>query len=117
MKEKKSFYKKLLIWRYKHISDQNFIYVLSIVVGLLAGLGSVIIKNLTYLIGLLFKNNYTENYLNHFYFITPIIGFFLVYLLLKYVIKNNTGRNVMIDAPASLDEAQLKELHLALNLK
>ena len=28
--------------------------------------------------------------------------------------KNNTGRDVMIDAPASLDEAQLKELHLNL---
>ena len=31
--------------------------------------------------------------------------------------KNNTGRDVMIDAPASLDEAQLKELNLALDLK
>ena len=31
--------------------------------------------------------------------------------------KNNTGRDVMIDAPASLDDAQLKELHLALALK
>ena len=31
--------------------------------------------------------------------------------------KNNTGRDVMIDAPASLDDAQLKELHLKLNQK
>ena len=109
MKEKKSFYKKLLIWRYKHISDQNFIYVLSIVVGLLAGLGSVIIKNLTYLIGLLFKNNYTENYLNHFYFITPIIGFFLVYLLSKYVIKNNVGHGIpMALASLSKHEGRMK---------
>ena len=31
--------------------------------------------------------------------------------------KNNSGRDVMIDAPASIDNEQLKELSLALNLK
>ncbi len=31
--------------------------------------------------------------------------------------KNNSGRDVMIDAPALIDEQQLKELHLKLNLK
>ncbi len=31
--------------------------------------------------------------------------------------KNNAGRDVMIDAPASIDEAQLTELSLKLNLK
>ncbi|MGA9325089.1 MAG: aspartate--tRNA ligase [Salegentibacter sp.] len=30
--------------------------------------------------------------------------------------KNNAGRDVMIDAPAKLDDDQLKELHLQLNL-
>jgi len=30
--------------------------------------------------------------------------------------KNNNGRDVMIDAPANLDEAQLKELHLQVKL-
>ena len=30
--------------------------------------------------------------------------------------KNNSGRDVMIDAPAPIDEAQLKDLHLKLNL-
>jgi aspartyl-tRNA synthetase len=31
--------------------------------------------------------------------------------------KNNSGRDVMIDAPSDLDEAQLKELHLKLNIQ
>ena len=30
--------------------------------------------------------------------------------------KNNSGRDVMIDAPAPIDDAQLKELHLKINL-
>jgi aspartyl-tRNA synthetase len=31
--------------------------------------------------------------------------------------KNNSGRDVMIDAPSVIDEAQLKELHIKLDLK
>ena len=31
--------------------------------------------------------------------------------------KNNSGRDIMIDAPAMIDEEQLKELHLKLDLK
>ncbi|WP_395060236.1 aspartate--tRNA ligase [Flavobacterium sp.] len=31
--------------------------------------------------------------------------------------KNNSGRDVMIDAPSSIDESQLKELHIQLDLK
>jgi aspartyl-tRNA synthetase len=31
--------------------------------------------------------------------------------------KNNSGRDVMIDAPSRIDEVQLKELHLKLDLK
>ena len=31
--------------------------------------------------------------------------------------KNNSGRDVMIDAPSAIDAAQLKELHIDLNLK
>lgn len=30
--------------------------------------------------------------------------------------KNNSGRDVMIDAPSSLDKEQLKELYLKLDL-
>jgi aspartyl-tRNA synthetase len=31
--------------------------------------------------------------------------------------KNNSGRDVMIDAPSTIDQKQLDELSIALNLK
>ena len=31
--------------------------------------------------------------------------------------KNNSGRDVMIDAPSAIDETQLKDLHLKVELK
>lgn len=77
--------KRFLIWRYKHISQKNFVFLLSIIIGLLAGLVSVTIKNITFgiewfLDAITFSNN-------SFYFIFPIIGLWLVYLFVKHVSK------------------------------
>ena len=77
---------RLLKWRYRNVSSKRFIYVMSIAVGLLAGLASVTLKNLTYFIeaslekGIIFSDN-------QLYFIIPIIGLTLVYLYVKYVHK------------------------------
>ncbi|MFC4722580.1 chloride channel protein [Geojedonia litorea] len=78
--------KKILIWRYKHISQKNFTFLLSILIGLLAGLVSVIIKNITFAIEwVLDKIIILTN--NSIYFILPIIGLWLVYLFVKHVSK------------------------------
>lgn len=84
--ENKNYLKRILIWRYKHISNKTFIYILSIIVGLFAGLASVTIKNITYFIeallerGIIFSNN-------QLYFILPVIGLFLVFLYVKFILK------------------------------
>ncbi|NER18979.1 chloride channel protein [Spongiivirga citrea] len=80
------YFKKFLIWKYKNISAKTFILILSAMVGLLAGLAAVFIKNITYAIeatleeGIVFSKN-------QLYFILPVIGLFLVFLLVKFVIK------------------------------
>ena len=59
---------------------------MSVVVGFLAGLAAVTLKNITYFIeslletGIVFSNN-------QLYFVTPIIGLTLVYLYVKFVHK------------------------------
>ena len=78
-------FKRFLKWRYKNISNKTFIHLLSVGIGLLAGLASVTLKNITYFIenivekGILFSNN--------LYFIVPIVGLFLVFLYVKFVLK------------------------------
>lgn len=77
---------KFLKWRYKNISHKTFTHMMSVVVGLLAGLASVTLKNLTYFIssslekGIVFSKN-------QLYFILPIVGLTLVYLYVKLVHK------------------------------
>ncbi len=83
---KQTLLKRFHIWRHKKVSQKNFVYFLCILVGLLAGLATVILRNLTFAIegvlekGLIFSQN-------QLYFILPVLGLLLVYLLNKYVFK------------------------------
>ncbi|MCT4630307.1 chloride channel protein [Winogradskyella sp.] len=86
MPTKSNFFKRLLIWRYKHISEKNFVFLLSLVIGLLAGLISVFIKNITFTIEAVFEKGIILSE-NSIYFILPIVGLYLVYLFVKYISK------------------------------
>jgi len=83
---KKNRLTRFLIWRYKHISQKNFVFLLSILVGLLSGLAAVILKNITFTIEALLVDGISFSQ-NQLYFILPIVGLFLVYLFIKYVSK------------------------------
>ena len=85
---KQSLLKRFFIWRLKHISEKTFTYILSGLVGLLAGLAAVTLRNITFTIeGAL--DNLAVFSKNQVYFILPVIGLFLVYLFVKYISKKN----------------------------
>ncbi|WP_165780118.1 chloride channel protein [Hanstruepera neustonica] len=81
-----AFIKRILILRYKYISQKNFVFLLSMLIGLLAGLVSVTIKNITFGIEWLLEKVIVWSQ-NSIYFILPVIGIWLVYLFMKYVAK------------------------------
>ncbi len=85
---KQSLLKRFFIWRLKHISEKTFTYILSGLVGLLAGLAAVTLRNITFTIeGTL--DNLAVFSKNQVYFILPVLGLFLVYLFVKYISKKN----------------------------
>lgn len=84
--KKKSLLTKFLKWRYKNLSNKTFIQILSVVIGFLAGLAAVTLKNLTYFIEALLEEGIISSE-NQLYFILPIIGLTLVFLYVKYVHK------------------------------
>tara|TARA_R110002012_G_scaffold291564_1_gene486128 strand:+ start:152634 stop:154418 length:1785 start_codon:yes stop_codon:yes gene_type:complete len=91
---KRTLFKRLLIWRAKHVSNKQFVYLLSILVGFTSGVGAVILKNLTHFIQHLLEGNLVKYYHHAFYFLFPIIGFTLVYLIIKYVIRNKVSHGI-----------------------
>ncbi|WP_271855211.1 chloride channel protein [Patiriisocius marinus] len=86
-KQKNTILTRFLIWRIKHIPQKQFIYLASIIVGILSGLAAVVIKNATHFIQLLLEGKLVNEYHTAFYFIFPIIGLFLVFAIVKYVLK------------------------------
>ncbi len=91
---KKSWLTNFLVWRAKHISQRQFIYILSILVGFTSGIGAVVLKNLTHFFQHLLEGNLVRYYHNAFYFVFPIIGLTLVYLIIKYVIRNKVSHGI-----------------------
>jgi len=91
---KKSLLTKFLIWRIKHISQKQFLLVLSMVVGLMSGLGAVLIKNLTYLIQNLLEGRLISNYHSAFYFVFPLLGVFLTAIFMRYILRHTVSHGI-----------------------
>ena len=94
MPSKNKYLKQILLWRYQYISERQFVYVLSILVGLLAGLGTVILKNITFFFENLLEGQIIKDIHYSLYFIFPIIGLILVYYLKNKVIKKEIGHGI-----------------------
>ncbi|MDH3323778.1 MAG: chloride channel protein, partial [Flavobacteriaceae bacterium] len=94
MPDTKRLIRNFLKWKYRHISNKQFINIASAVVGLLAGLAAVTLKNLTHFIQELLEGELIKDIHVVFYFIFPIIGFLLVLLIIKYIIKKPVGHGI-----------------------
>ena len=94
MPDIKNLRRRFFKWRYKHVTTQQFIYALSILVGFLAGLGTVIIKNLTHFIQSILQDKMIIDYHHSLYFVFPLIGLILVYLIQKYIIRQKIGHAI-----------------------
>jgi CIC family chloride channel protein len=92
--QKKNIITKFLIWKYKYVSNQQFIFIVSIIIGLLSGLAAVTLKNFTHLIQTGLESGFIHNYHDAFYFIFPIIGFLITLLIIKYVIKHKVSHGI-----------------------
>ncbi len=85
---------KLLIWRLKYISDNNFLIIIASVIGLAAGLAAVILKSTVHAISHwldLYLNKYEVNYL---FLGLPIIGILLTVLSAKYIFRESLGHGI-----------------------
>jgi len=85
---------KIVVWRYRHIPERQFIYILSVLVGFLAGLGTVLLKNFTHVIQLLLDIKFFKDYQASMYFIFPIVGLLLVFLIKKIWLKKPIGHGI-----------------------
>jgi CIC family chloride channel protein len=83
----------LLLWREKHIPESRFVIILSLVVGIGAGLAAFLLKSLIHFIQN-FVVNLTNNELNFWYLGLPLVGILLAALFVKYIVKDDISHGV-----------------------
>ncbi|MCK4569242.1 MAG: chloride channel protein [Bacteroidales bacterium] len=91
---KVSVLRRFLIWRIKHMSQRNFIMILSVIIGFLAGLGAVLIKNGVHLIKDLLTSNIVANYQNYLFFFLPAIGILISVLYIRFIVRKHVGHGI-----------------------
>ncbi|PIB37329.1 chloride channel protein [Reichenbachiella sp. 5M10] len=85
---------KFLVWRLKYISSNNFILILSGIVGLVSGFAAVTLKSSVHFIQHTLAEYKDNSGFDFLYMIYPIIGIFLTVLVSKYILKVKTGHGI-----------------------
>ncbi len=86
--------KKFLVWRLRHVDDKRFMLILSGVIGVLAGLAAVVIKNSVRFIHDFLNSNVATEYENYRYIFFPAIGILITLLFIKFIIRQHVGHGV-----------------------
>ena len=86
--------KRFLVWRLRHVNDRQFMMILSVLIGVLVGIATVIIKNSVHFIQHLLTSNFAQDYGNFLYLTFPIIGILIAVLFIKYVIRGHVGHGI-----------------------
>ncbi|GAB2940137.1 chloride channel protein [Hymenobacter coalescens] len=84
----------LLLWRLRHVSDRVYLILVSILVGTLAGLAAVLLKNAVHWGQQLLYGWIPEQNRVFALFLYPIIGIGLTVLFTRYVLGGNLGRGI-----------------------
>lgn len=82
---------RLLVWRIKHISTSNFILLISAVIGLLAGLAAVTLKQVVHGLATLLAS--IPGY-NLFRYILPLIGILLTVFVARSLFREPFGHGI-----------------------
>ena len=85
---------KFLVWRIRHISDNNFLLITAGLIGLLAGLAAVVLKSTVHVIIQYLELNHTLFSFDYFYLGYPLIGILLTVAVSRYLIGENLGHGI-----------------------
>lgn len=87
-------FNRLVLWRLSSISERNFLYLLSFIVGILTGTAALVLKNLVHIVEVLLTDRFREDTISYFYLAIPMLGIFLTILFVRFLIKDDINHGV-----------------------
>lgn len=87
-------YGQFLSWRVRHIKEQTFILILSLLVGIVTGLAGVLLKNSVHYTHQFFTERLQVDSGSLLFFIYPFIGIWLTSLFVRYFVREDISHGV-----------------------
>lgn len=85
---------KFILWRERHISEKNFILILSFVTGLLGAIAALILKFLIHFIQGFLTSHFNADQANYLYLLYPVVGILIAGVYVRYIVKDNISHGV-----------------------
>lgn len=85
---------RITLWRIKHVSNQQFVLILSLVIGLISGLAAVLLKNTVHYTFYLISKGFQFEKENFLFLALPLVGIGLTVFFVKYFVKKDIGHGV-----------------------
>lgn len=85
---------RFIAWREKHISQNHFILILSLVVGVLSALAAYALKHLIHFIQHLLTGNFDAHSFNWLYLVYPVIGILVTGIFIRRVVRDDISHGV-----------------------
>lgn len=85
---------RFIAWREKHISQNQFILILSFVVGVLSALAAFALKHLIHFIQHLLTGDFDAHSFNWLYLVYPVIGILVTGIFIRRVVRDDISHGV-----------------------
>ena len=85
---------KFNLWRRDHISERQFILLLSLVVGVFTAFAALLLKYLIYIIHGFISDHLFISHENYSLLVYPVIGIFISGLFIRYIVRDDIGHGV-----------------------
>ena len=93
-KNKNGLLDRFIDWREKHMPQNQFILILSFVVGILSALAAFILKHLIHFIQDLLTGGFDPHTFNWLYLVYPVIGIFITGLFIRKIVRDDISHGV-----------------------
>lgn len=93
-KQESTLFTRIDHWRHDHVSDRQFVLLVSFLVGFLAAVAAYLLHWLIQQIQTLLVSGMDMGGLNWMYLVFPVIGIWLTTLFIKYIVKDNISHGI-----------------------
>lgn len=94
VEEQSGWFNHLIVWREHHVSERNFILILSFIVGIFTAVAALLLHAIINDIESLLTSSFNVHESNWLYLVYPVIGIYITSLFIRYIVKDDISHGV-----------------------